>query len=331
MTGQAARASAAPERIGSAVEVAEFNVTFSATGLPDGTLWQVGTITPATGYVVATSSMGGNLSQSWTNGTYTFTASANIANYTSDRINATFTVNGTPLPVAVHFLPAFAVQFTETGILNRTAWTVAIRGNGSSPNVTWAGPTISILVPVGPFNYSISAEGYEASPANGSANVAGAMRVPVTFSVTLPPVGYITGDVDVGTAALYINGIRDVIQVGGGFSFALEPGLYSVIVTATGYTTNYTEVDLASNETITLDFNLIGDPSPVSPNVAVPGIDSTGWIIIGVLAAATVALGVSTAVFAGRARKPPPTTPWTHPLSPPHDPAPPGGPSGPAP
>jgi hypothetical protein len=328
MTGAATRASVPPARIGSAVEAAQFNVTFDATGLPDGTLWQVATITPATGYVVVTSTMGGNISQSWSNGTYTFTASANIANYTSDRINATFTVSGAPLPVTIHFLPAFAVRFTETGISNLTSWTVAIRGNGSSPNLTWAGPNISIFVPVGPFNYTISAEGYEASPANGSANVAGAIRIPVTFSAALPPVGYITGDVDVGTASLYINGIRDVIQVGGGFSFALEPGLYSVIVTATGYATNYTEVDLASNETIILDVNLIGDPSPVTPNVAVPGIDSTGWIIIGLLAVAAAALGVTTAVFAGRARRPPPTTPWTHPLAPAEESTPPRGPSG---
>jgi hypothetical protein len=305
-----------------------FNVTVSEVGLPAGTLWQVGTTASAMGFVSSNSSVSSNLTQWWSNGTYTFTASADLANFTSTSANSTFAVAGKSLMVPVHFFHAYSVRFSESGITNFTAWTVSIRGNGSTVNATSTGGALTLTVPLGPFNYSVGAAGYSASPAHGTGTISGPANVSVVFVPTPPDPGYITGDVAVGTADLYINGLRAIIQVGGGFYFTLEPGLYSFIVTATGYVTNYTEVYLTSNQTIVLDFDLIGDSTPVVPNVAVPGIDTSGWVIIGVLSAAVVALGVTSAVIARRGRRPPPSTPWTNPLAP-REEAQTEGPSGP--
>jgi hypothetical protein len=298
------------------VGAAVFNVTFSETGLPAGTLWQVGTVTPATGYVVANSSTDASVSQRWANGTYTFTASADLANYSSAQVNSTFTVNGSAVPVAAHFFRAYSLRFSETGIVNLTAWTVSVRGNGSSPSSTSTNSVIFLVVPAGPFNYSVEATGYNATPPNGTGNLSGSSAVSISFNPVLPPPGYITGAVFVGTARLYLNGLESVIQLGGGFFFTLQPGFYSIIVTATGYATNYTEVYLHSGQTIRLDFNLVGEVTPITPNVAVPGIDTTGWLIIGALSAVVVALGAATALYSRRARRPPSTTAWTHPPDP---------------
>jgi hypothetical protein len=293
-----------------------YTVNFTETGLPAGTLWQITTDTPIPQFVTSNSSTGSTISQSWSNGTYRFSASADRTNVTSNGLNQTFSVIGQNLNISVRFFAARPVTFLARGLAAYTPWNVSVQGNGTFSNVTWAGSTITLLVPVGPFSYEISAPAYDASPSNGTRELGSdPVTISIAFLPTLPAVGYLSGVVNVGSAELYINGLRNVIQLGGGFSFGLEPGSYSVIVTASGYIANYTEVDIVSNVTVNLYITLEGVPSPVVPNTAVPGIDATGWIIIGFLAAVAAVLGATTVLYSRRARRPPLSTPWTNPLA----------------
>jgi hypothetical protein len=298
-----------------------FNVNFSELGLPAGALWEIVTTRPTTAFVITTNSTASSLSQAWSNGTYVFSAVAALPNFTSLQLNSSFVVSGGAVTVPVQFLPAFPVRFSEEGIANYTEWTVSVGTNGTTIDRSWAGSTITVLVPAGAYNYSVGAPGYNATPASGTGVSSAPANVSVTFTAVLPPPGYITGDVTVGSAQLYLNGLRTLVQLGGGFFFVLEPGFYSVIITASGYIAYYNETYLSSNETVIMHVALQGVPSPVVPNVSVPGIDTTGWAIIGILSAVAVGLAVATVYFARRTRGPPPASPWTHPLSPPADPA----------
>jgi len=293
---------------------AEYNVTFTEMGLPAGTLWEVETTTPGTGYGVDHASSGTAISEWWANGTYNFTASADRSNYTSPQANSTFTVAGSSLAVSVHFYPAYAVRITQTGLSNYIPWSVSVRGNGTWTNYTGAGTSVTLLVPVGPFNFTIGATGFVVTPSNGSRNGSGPTQIPVTFTVALAAPGYLTGDVNVGTASLYLNGYRYDIQLGGGYFFTLEPGLYSVIVTATGYISFYDAVYITSGNTTYLPIPLQGIQTPVVPNTSVPGIDLTGWFIIGGLLVVTAAFSATTVFFMKKARRPHRSSPWDHPL-----------------
>jgi hypothetical protein len=292
----------------------EYNVTFTEEGLPPTTAWEVDTTTPVTGFGVENASATTTVSEWWPNGTYTYTVSADLSNYTSPEVNSTFTVSGSGLSVPVLFYPAYPVRFTETGLLNYTPWRVSVEGNATWANLTWSGSTITLLVPVGPFAYTVTAEGYNATPANGSASGSGPVQFSITFTKGLPIPGFLTGDVNVGSAAFYLNGYRFYIQVGGGYFFTLEPGLYSIIVTAAGYITYYNATFITSGNTTYLDIPLAGIPTPVIPNTSIPGIDLVGWLLIGGLAVGCFVLAGVAVLFMRRAGRRPPSSVWVQPI-----------------
>ena len=304
-----------PVKVRASVFMPHFMVNFTETGLPGGTLWEVGTVNPSNGFVVSNSSAKASIDETWANGTYSFSASADAANYTPAQSNSTFTVAGSNLSVPVQFYPSQLVTFVETGLGQFHPWDVVIHANGTVSNETRGGSQISIAVPVGHFNYSISSLGFNATPRNGSGNVtSGPVQIPISFVAILPPPGYLAGVCNVGTAALYLNGLRTLVNLGGGFSFTLEPGLYSIIVTATGYVSYYNETYVTSGNTTHLYITLQGLNSTAPPvPTSVPGIDTEGWIFIGGLAAGVCILGIVAGLFARKARRarmgPSPPTP----------------------
>jgi hypothetical protein len=282
-----------------------YQVNFTESGLPGGTVWQVSTSISGTGFAQSNSSNSPTVTQRWSNGTYAFTTEANVANYTSNPLNPPFSVTGDNVTISVQFFPAHAVVFGETGLPRFNPWTVLVQGNGTVQNVTQAGSSISVPVPVGPFNYTVRASGFNATPENGSGTViSSGVNVPISFSAILPPPGYITGVCNVGSAALYLNGLRTYVQLGGGFFFSLEPGPYSVIVAAQGYVTYYNETFVTSGNTTHMDIILDGANSTIPPLPAsTPGIDTLGWVLIGSLAGGVVVLGVVASVYAVRAER----------------------------
>jgi hypothetical protein len=66
---------------------------------------QVSTIVLAPGFVASTSGNGTSVVRAWPNGTYTFTATADLTNYTSAQGSSTFSMTGNAAFVSVQFCP----------------------------------------------------------------------------------------------------------------------------------------------------------------------------------------------------------------------------------
>ncbi|EQD33604.1 thermopsin precursor, partial [mine drainage metagenome] len=96
-----------------------YDVTFTETGFPAGTMWSVN-LSNGTNYTSTSTT----LSFKAPNGTYDYTL------YSSDYIavSGNFTVNGAAVNKSVAFYHSYVVTFTETGLPSGTAWTVTVNG-----------------------------------------------------------------------------------------------------------------------------------------------------------------------------------------------------------
>ncbi len=199
-----------------------YNVTFTETGLPNGTYWSValggswsggqGAFTNAT-----------TITRSLTNGTYAYSVPSvwtPSGVYGASPSSGTVTVNGSAVSVAISFAPLTfsTVSFVETGLPNGTFWSVSLLGAGWG-GFAWngsAGTAVNFTVANGTYPFSIgqvwtSTGLYAATPASGNVTVNGsAVTVDVSFtSVPLYNVSFVESGLPNGTrwsAVAYGNG-----------------------------------------------------------------------------------------------------------------------------
>lgn len=275
-------------------------MTFNETGLPVNTTWEVSAEVPGTLFADDSNTTAVDLVQQWPNGTYNFTASADLPNVSAFPANATFTVEGGNVVEPVTFLPAYPILFYATGLPILTAWTVLVKASGLLLNGTSVGPSLTLEVPAGGYSYSIGATGFNASPPSGSGSLDKPIRIDVVFSPVHATPGTILGTVSVSNATLYLNGVKSSLAANGSFRFTVPPGTYTVIVTAVGYYTYYNQSRVVSGQTVTLNITLSSAPVPSNGGGGGPlGIDLTGWIIIGILGVLAAAMGTAV-LFLGR-------------------------------
>jgi YVTN family beta-propeller protein len=183
-------------------QVALYPVTFSETGLPNATLWNVTLPGSATTYVSQGSSTA-LITFSEPNGTYSFSAymSSRTPNgtvaYGANPSSGVVMVSGSAVTVRIVFSlrPSyFLVTFAETGLPNGSNWSLALGGNGYSAT----GSTLTAPLPNGTFPYSVgSSAAFTASPSSGSVTVRGApLRVSISF--TISPGYYLVTFVETG-------------------------------------------------------------------------------------------------------------------------------------
>jgi YVTN family beta-propeller protein len=149
-----------------------YPVTFTETGLPDGSMWSV----ELADSVYATT-------ENWTrayvpNGTFDYTVTGPTGYATA---GGTVVISGQPVSINITFTPAsyYAVTFTESGLANGTPWGVTV-GPSWSPAV--APDPIVFNLPNGTFVFSANATGYLASDSPASITVNGSsLGVPVPF------------------------------------------------------------------------------------------------------------------------------------------------------
>jgi YVTN family beta-propeller protein len=167
-----------------------FNVTFSETGLPEGTFWGV--------------SVAGELRSSTTptltlalpNGSYAFTVLP-VAGYESQG-STSFTVAGAPLEVPVEFgAPVYPVFIEEVGLPNGTVWSVTVSSSdGETTEGSWStAPSVELDLPNGTYWVSASASGYTASLSTANFTVSGGLvgLVPVVQFQATPGSGLFGG------------------------------------------------------------------------------------------------------------------------------------------
>ena len=282
---------------------ATYPVLFRESGLPSGAAWEVGVSSDGSTYWEYANSTAPTATESLSNGSYRFNASSPVAGYSAGWTNAAFDVSGSATSVNVTFVPAAPLTFSETGLPSEHGWTVSVESGEHWENATILQTSVVVDVPLGPYAYSVTATGFNASPSTGNGTLTAAVGVPIGFSPALQPPGFITGVITVGNAHLYINGLAYLVQLGGGFLVPVQPGVYSIIVDAAGYIPYYNTTFVASNETLILSITLhtvATAPGPVcAPG---PSIGTEAWAAIGALAAVSVVLGTAMIYYRRKSR-----------------------------
>ena len=295
-------------------------VQFNETGLVPGSLWNVTFNATIPKYNVTESSSSGTMVFDVAPGDYTFVASAYGYNVTPNDEVIPVASSGVA-PVLVTFSLAAVLTINTTGLPGGTAWTTMIGSTQGFQNFSTLSPNLSLSVfeiPGGPYTWNVTAAGYNATPSNGSGDSPGSTIVAVVFS---PINGTLAISINVRTAELWVND-NYVHSPNGSFSTTLLPGIYSVIVIASGYVTYYNNVSVTSGNTTALAVVLTAVPTV--PATGPLGIPWLGWALIGALLAVVALLGVA---LLFRRRKPPtpaPVTPYagTTAAAPPRIPAP---------
>jgi hypothetical protein len=167
-----------------------YSVTFTESGLPNGTSWTV-----AFGGAFGSTGVG-PIRFSAPNGTFAYTVSP-VAGYTVDPRTGSVTVDGSNATVSVAFAPVtYTLSFTESGLPSGSAWAVTVGAqvvNGSGP--------LAVPEANGTYTFAVAPEaGFSASPSNGTVTVAGsAVSVAIAFAPVLYAVNFTESGVPAGT------------------------------------------------------------------------------------------------------------------------------------
>jgi nitrous oxidase accessory protein NosD len=208
-----------------------FSVTFTETGLPDGTVWYV-----SLGSDIMTSDTS-SIVFTVMNGTYAYTVGSSAA-YTPTPASGQADVSGAELSVAISFAATpstaayYAVAVTETGLPFGASWSATVGGT----TLTGTGTTLLFELKNGTYDISVSATGYQVTaPAtvvvSGSAQVVAATFVPTTYVVTFSETGLPAG------ATWFVSfGATVYTCTGTTLTFSVANGTYSyTISTSNGY------------------------------------------------------------------------------------------------
>jgi hypothetical protein len=149
-------------------------VTFTETGLPNGTSWWVrlnGTTQATTGTV---------LSFTVINGTYSYTVGI-ASGFTPSPATGSVTVAGSARSVQITYSPPkFTVTFTESGLPAGTNWTVVFNGVTEFSNAS----SIVFSIANGSYPFVLGVlPGWASNPHSGTLMVSGATPQLITFTV----------------------------------------------------------------------------------------------------------------------------------------------------
>ncbi len=256
------------------LEVARSLVTFTATGLPQSTVWWVN----LTNHSYSSSS--NTISFYESNGTYSYTLSTDNKNYAPSNPSGAFVVDGNPTSQSAVFVPVlYNVSFKETGLQSGISWSVT---SGSTSH-TSTNSTISFKEMNGTYTFTISnltlyyTNDYSISTTVNGKNL--------TETVNFLHYAYITGTLSPGNATLKING-KTVSVSGGTFNISVVAGNYTVTAGSSGYTSYSNNITLSAGGVKTLNITLKSNSStgssPISPELEYIAIGAIVAVIAGV-------------------------------------------------
>ncbi len=203
----------------------KYSITFSESGLPNGSCWSVALSNGDRGSVCGSSS---NVTVGFLepNGTYSFSVSPSYGGFRGGALyptpaTGTVTVNGAAVlvPIAFAGAPLETITFTETGLPSGSPWQVSLVevGGGFNGSAAAVAPdcyqyfnqsnnsSIAFQVPAGFYSYSVGSGGngstvYLATPSSGivnathgNASVAVAFEPVVYYTVTFTETGLPSG------------------------------------------------------------------------------------------------------------------------------------------
>ena len=262
-----------------------YNVQFTESGLPSGTMW----------YVNLTNGMdsgpitGSSYSFSLTNGSYTYTVETTNRVYSPTPSSGSFTVNGSSISKSIAFSAVtYVVTFTETGLSSGVTWYV----NGSGLSGYESSQT-SISFNLSNGTYSFTATNlstYYTTTTHFTVVISGRN---VTEMVEYYHWAYITGKISPTNADLVINGKSVALTSSGSFNVSVPNGTYHVVISSSGYISYYNNFSLNSGNIKNLIVSLVPISSPSVPS------STELYAIIGVVIA-IVAIGAAAALVKRR-------------------------------
>ncbi len=170
-----------------------FDVSFTETGLPAGTLWTVNLSGSVLSSTTSTITFTG-----FTNGTYAYNI-LGVSGYFSSISTGALTVNGHSVSMGVTWnKTAYTITFKETGLPEGSTWYVNITGHPSSGALT--GNDFNISLPNGTYSYVVSTNNKDYSSPGASFTVLGqSTTVPVVFHSITYELEFVESGLPAGT------------------------------------------------------------------------------------------------------------------------------------
>ena len=247
-----------------------YTVTFTESGLSQGTVWWVN----LTGHSYSSSS--NTISFYESNGTYSYTLSTDNKNYGPSNPSGVFVVDGTTVSQSAVFVPVlYNVTFKETGLPSGMIWSVT---SGSTTHSS-TNSTISFKEMNGTYAFSISnltlyyTNDYSISTTVNGKNL--------TETISFLHYAYITGTLSPGNATLIING-KTVSVSGGNFNVSVVAGNYTITATSNGYASYSNNITIAAGGVKTLNISLKSNSTPISPTLEYAALGAIVVVIAGV-------------------------------------------------
>ena len=271
-----------------------YDVTLIENGLPSRMEW-MSSLTDLSYNDVSSSNITSSNTTAFNlvNGTWIVSAGPFVSGYSgyvayfnnSDQTYQYLNINGSPMTVYVHFIRAYNINFTETGLPANSIWKINIanttmesKGVFNSVYATMANYTLPEFNDTWYYSFSTSVPGgYFAYPSGGSVQVAGNnVTVAVTFSKSTPSGYYLLNftEMDLPPGTLWyvtLNGSTESSN-SGTITFSVADGTYSYIV---GNVTGYTQMPSSGN--ITVSGSNIVQTIKFTPLVTAPPV----WAFVG--------------------------------------------------
>ncbi len=263
------------------------NVSFDERGLPADTDWEVVTARNGSLFASDNSTDAADVNETLPDGVYTISAAANQPNYETYGAPSAIALTGANASVVERFWLGYHLTVAPTGLPYNVSWNVSLTADGLTQNATLAGDaSADFWIPAGAYTFADSSAGYVSSTGAGSGDLAHNSSLSLAFVREKVPPGVLTVSLDVAAADFYLNGVVYPGIPSGTTSFNLTPGVWTVIVLATGYAPYYNVTRIVSNETVTMVVRLAASP----PSPAPPILSGTALAIV-------VLLGVGLAIL----------------------------------
>lgn len=227
-----------------------YEITFTQSGLPDGSTWSV------TLDGISNSSTASTISFMKENGTYAYSVSGPQYYSIHPETGSLLVYGGNMSQEIVFVYIQYAVTFEATGLPSGQNWTVQLDGS----EYTSGSGIITVMMLNGTYSYTITApENYSATPSSGEVIVNGeGTTLGIEISLNTYAVTFMSDGLPAGTQwEVTFNG-QSANSTGLSIAFEVPNGNYDFNVTSVSdYSSNITSGSVAvngSDETVTIHF-----------------------------------------------------------------------------
>ncbi len=283
-----------------------YEVSFVASGLPSGALWNV---TLGTSGPIETNST--SIDFEVPNGSYAYHVRTNYPGFIATPATGSAVVNGSGFQVSVQFgLPTYTVLFAESGLPSGDAWSIVI---DHGPTLSVTGGNVTWSTSNGTYNFTVYAEvaGWASNVTHANVTISGRPDVvELGFAQVTYTVGFALAGLPPGTNWTLTVGSEPAIETSGtSLGLTLPNGTYSYRV---GVPAPFNVTPLSGTFTVaglaqTVNLTAFGPPAATSSH---PTLSDGEWAgLLGAVAIAAVALGYFASHRRRRGPTPPPDSP----------------------